>query len=171
MSTNAMIYAKQKDNSVKGIYLHWDGYPEWAGRVLLNDYKDDEKVQKLIALGGLSSLGKNPEASELVERFGFDATCYPAAGPMASYLPKEWRDMTEAERQKLLDDNGKCENTVAYARDRGEDLEFDEYPTVADFKKTSACQEFEYYWDGESWYMRTNKVFRKLSPKTCGCDG
>jgi hypothetical protein len=170
MSTNAMIYAKQKDNSVKGVYLHWDGYPGWAGDMLLNNYTDDEKVQKLISLGALSVLGRNPEPSELVKRFGFDATSFPTAGRMGSYLPEEWCNMTDAEREKLMNDHSKYDGTVAYARDRKEPLEFDEYPTVADFKKTSACQAFEYYWDGKEWYMRTNKVFRKLTQNTCDKD-
>lgn len=168
MSTNAMIYAKQKDNSVKGIYLHWDGYPSWAGQILLDNYTTDEKVQKLIALGGLSTLGKNPEPSELIRRFGFDAPSYPTANcKNADWIPAEWKKMTNAERQALLDDYNKHDGTVAYHRDRQEPIEWDSYPTVAAFKKTSANQVFEYYWDGQAWYMRQTKVFRKLTPATC----
>lgn len=167
MSTNAMIYAKQADNSVKGIYLHWDGYPGWAGKILLNKYTTDEKVQKLIALGAISSLGENPEPSELIKRFGFDAPMYPTTGPMADWIPAEWKKLSKDERQKLQDEHNKGENTVAYTRDRKEPFEQETYLTVAEFKKTTANQAFEYYWDGQTWYMRQNKTFRKLSQKTC----
>lgn len=167
MSTHAMIYAKQKDDSVKGVYLHCDGYPDYAGNILLNHYTNDAKVQKLMSLGYLSSLGQNPEASELVARFGFYAPGYPVEGQMASFLPEEWRRLTESERKRLMDDNNKCEHTVAYARDRGDAIEFEMFPTVAELKKTSAEQAYEYYWDGHAWYMRKNKVFRKLTQAEC----
>ncbi len=167
MSTNAMIYAKQEDDSVKGVYLHWDGYPGYAGDILLNHYTNDAKVQKLISLGNLSSLGQNPEASELVARFGFNATCYPVEGQMASYLSEEWRKLTESERKRLMDDNNRHEHTVAYARDRGDAIEFEIFPTVSALKKTSAERRYEYYWNGRTWYMRKNKVFRKLTQANC----
>ena len=169
MSTNAMIYKKMQDNSVKGIYLHWDGYPSWAGDKLINHYTTEDKVQRLIELGAISVLGNNPEPCELVRRFGFNGTTYPHddAKAKSDYLPKEWRDMSESERKRLSDDYYRYEGTVAYARDRGEEPEWDTYPSVAELKKTTANQAYEYYWDGEAWYMRQNKVFRKLYQNTC----
>lgn len=44
-----------------GIYCHADGYPEWVGRVLLENYTTPEKVLSLIQLGDLESLGRTTE--------------------------------------------------------------------------------------------------------------
>lgn len=55
MSTNAIIAVKNND-SYKYIYLHWDGYPERTGNVLLRCYNTNEIVQELISLGDLSRL-------------------------------------------------------------------------------------------------------------------
>ena len=165
MSTNAMIYKKMQDGSVKGVYLHWDGYPSWAGDKLLNHYTTEEKVQRLIDLGAISVLGNNPEPCELTKRFGFNGTSYPDTGKMADFLPKEWRELSEDERKRLKDDYYRYDNTVAYARDRGDKPEWDTYPSFAELKKNTANQAYEYYWDGEAWYMRRNRVFRKLTQK------
>lgn len=43
---------KQEDGSYKSIYCHWDGYPEYNGLILFENYKDKNKVEKLINLGG-----------------------------------------------------------------------------------------------------------------------
>ena len=58
MATRATI-AKLDNNGVKAIYLHSDGYLEYAGRILDEHYRDESKVDELIALGDLSSLNEN----------------------------------------------------------------------------------------------------------------
>ena len=58
MATRATI-AKLDNNKVKAIYLHSDGYLEHAGRVLDEHYKDESKVDELLAHGDISSLNKN----------------------------------------------------------------------------------------------------------------
>ena len=59
MSTNAAIGMTMPDGTIKAVYLHWDGYisDDGAGETLAEHYKDRAKVEKLIALGFLSSLG------------------------------------------------------------------------------------------------------------------
>ena len=59
MSTNAAIGMTMPDGTIKAVYLHWDGYiaNSGAGETLAEHYKDRAKVEKLIALGFLSSLG------------------------------------------------------------------------------------------------------------------
>ena len=59
MSTNAAIGLTMPDGTIKAVYLHWDGYITdiGAGETLSAHYKDREKVEKLISLGFLSSLG------------------------------------------------------------------------------------------------------------------
>lgn len=57
MGTRSRIGKVMPDGTVKSIYCHWDGYLSHNGRILLNYYSDPEKVDKLLALGWLSSLG------------------------------------------------------------------------------------------------------------------
>jgi hypothetical protein len=57
MATRSTIARKNKDGSYTGIYCHWDGYPSNNGKVLFDHYKTDEKIDSLIALGNISSLG------------------------------------------------------------------------------------------------------------------
>ena len=42
----------------KTIYNHWDGYPEYLGKMLKDHYKDKDKVEKLIDLGDLDYVGE-----------------------------------------------------------------------------------------------------------------
>ena len=58
MSTHCLICRKNADTSYDYIYCHWDGYYEHAGNILSKYYNTKEKVDDLIALGDLSSIGK-----------------------------------------------------------------------------------------------------------------
>lgn len=57
MSTRAHILEKT-NTETRGIYCHHDGYLDHVGRILNTFYRDPQMVSKLIALGGISSLGK-----------------------------------------------------------------------------------------------------------------
>jgi len=59
MSTRACIGIIKTNNTVITTYLHNDGYPEHAGKVLSTSYKDNNKVNQLLKLGkyGISTLG------------------------------------------------------------------------------------------------------------------
>jgi hypothetical protein len=59
MGTHAAIVQKVEDG-YKGIYLHWDGYPDYAGKMLDEHYTTNEKVTDLINLGSLSQLEREP---------------------------------------------------------------------------------------------------------------
>lgn len=60
MATSATIILKTKEGNYKSIYLHNDGYPDWAGKVLKNHYTTYEKVDELLNLGNLSAIGYQP---------------------------------------------------------------------------------------------------------------
>lgn len=55
MSTRARIGIELKNGSVLSVYHHWDGYPEWLGRILRTHYNTREKVSELIDGGDMSS--------------------------------------------------------------------------------------------------------------------
>jgi len=56
MGTRSRIGIQLKDNSILSIYQHWDGFPEWTGRILNTHYSTKEKVSELIDGGDCSSI-------------------------------------------------------------------------------------------------------------------
>ena len=54
MATRSRIGIQLKDDSVLSVYHHWDGYPEWLGRILTTHYNTKEKVAELIDGGDMS---------------------------------------------------------------------------------------------------------------------
>ena len=59
MATRSRIGIELKDGSVLSAYHHWDGYPEWLGRILKTHYNSKEKVAELIDGGDMSSAWTN----------------------------------------------------------------------------------------------------------------
>ena len=64
MATRSMIYKEQQDGTLKGIYCHWDGYLEHNGAILLEHYSEPDKLEKLLALGDISSLNEELEGTK-----------------------------------------------------------------------------------------------------------
>lgn len=58
MATRSHIGKKQSDGTIKYIYCHWDGYPEYNGEILKNHYTDEAKIDALLELGDISSLNE-----------------------------------------------------------------------------------------------------------------
>lgn len=56
MATRSTIIQKLDNGKYRSIYCHWDGYLSNNGKILFTNYKDKEKVSKLMELGSLSSL-------------------------------------------------------------------------------------------------------------------
>ena len=54
MATRSRIGIELKDGSILSAYHHWDGYPEWLGRILNTHYNTKEKVSELIDGGDMS---------------------------------------------------------------------------------------------------------------------
>lgn len=59
MATRSHIGIKQANGSIKYIYCHWDGYPEHNGVILKEHYTTEAKVNELMDLGDISSLGED----------------------------------------------------------------------------------------------------------------
>ena len=55
MATRSRIGIQLKDDSVLSVYHHWDGYPEWLGKTLVEQYNSKEKASELIDGGDMSS--------------------------------------------------------------------------------------------------------------------
>ena len=58
MSTRALISIEDADGKVRSSYLHFDGYPSGAVRILIDHYNTRESTEALLALGFLSALGE-----------------------------------------------------------------------------------------------------------------
>ena len=54
MATRSRIGIQLKDKSVLSAYHHWDGYPEWLGKTLVEHFNSKEKASELIDGGDMS---------------------------------------------------------------------------------------------------------------------
>ena len=59
MATRSTIAKLGKDGIIKAVYCHNDGYLEHNGKVLNEYYRDESKVDELLAHGYISSLNEN----------------------------------------------------------------------------------------------------------------
>ena len=73
MGTRSRIGIQLKDNSVLSVYCHYDGYPEFNGRVLRDNYDTVEKVRELIDGGDMSCTWTNA---------GWNNETLPESGPL-----------------------------------------------------------------------------------------
>jgi len=136
MGTRSAIGIKHGD-VVKAIYCHYDGYPEYMGRVLTLYYQDSIKVNKLISMGDMSSIG-----AAIGNKHAFN--------DRSNYL-----------------DNGIAEQCTFYSRDRGEDdVEFRTFQSEQDFLDNfNAGEEFHYLFkDGAWYYSELGNEFEELTP-------
>lgn len=98
MGTRSYIAKRNEDGTYKGIYCHWDGYLDNNGKILAEHYQDPAKVDAMIALGDLSSLG-----TDIGEKHDFDATPRPKG--MCTYYGRDrGEDGTEAKTHKTFDE-------------------------------------------------------------------
>jgi hypothetical protein len=136
MATRSTIALEFADGTVGQVYAHWDGYLSHNGKILLENYSDPFKLQKLIDLGQVSSLG-----AEIGEPHSFD-------NPF-QYGTKEWENWSQ-EKKKVC---------TFYGRDRGETGVGPVYFTDFDhYVKTHQYEEYEYILrtDG-NWYVCFNE--------------
>jgi len=73
MGTRSRIGIQLKDDSILSVYCHWDGYPEFNGRVLRDNYDSVEKIRDLIDGGNISALHTNA---------GWNNETLPEVGPL-----------------------------------------------------------------------------------------
>ena len=141
MGTRSTIALEFADGSVGQVYCHWDGYLKHNGKILLNHYTDPFKLQKLIDLGYLSSLG-----AEIGEKHEFD-------NPNKYGTPEyeEWQETKQ----------GMC---TFYGRDRGEtDVSARYYKDFADYEQNHDYQEYEYILRTDGvWYVNQGDGYEPL---------
>ena len=143
MSTNAVIAVRTNENTVKAIYLHWDGYIEHAGKLLIKNYNSLEMTEKIVNLGDLSSLKKrlSPNKDEIHS------------------FEKPIHDVT-----------------VAYHRDRGDDLNIIELSWSENsqymlniLKETVPSAEYAYIFNDNKWFVADCEHDTELKPLSLYC--
>ena len=71
MATRSTIGMLLEDGeTIRSVYCHWDGYPEGVGAVLKAFYTDEEKIDRLLSMGDISSLDQ--QIGSPTERNPFD---------------------------------------------------------------------------------------------------
>tara|TARA_R110000823_G_scaffold287824_1_gene406079 strand:+ start:210 stop:599 length:390 start_codon:yes stop_codon:yes gene_type:complete len=68
MATRSNIAIENQDKTVSVIYCHNDGYIDGVGKLLQENYNTREKMEELIALGDISSLGETIEETVAYHR-------------------------------------------------------------------------------------------------------
>lgn len=72
MSTRSRIGIELKDGSILSAYHHWDGYPQWLGRILNTHYNSKQKVADLIDGGDMSAAWGDENRAEYYSERGED---------------------------------------------------------------------------------------------------
>ena len=69
MATRSRIGLELKNGSIISVYHHWDGGPNWLGRILNTHYNTRAKVAELIDGGDMSSCWTNERwSNDLLDR-------------------------------------------------------------------------------------------------------
>jgi len=152
MGTRSMIAIQNPySKDVRAVYCHWDGYLAHNGAILQKHYSASPKVNNLIALGDMSSLGK----------------VIGEAHPFSPHESEESKLAYEAAK-----DAGYC---TFYTRDRGEDAPFKVFKdlkTASSYFEGSWCEYlyvFKYnkaddYQSGAWHYKKIGGRWKKLAP-------
>jgi len=119
MATRSRIAIETESGTVKSIYCHWDGYVNGVGKTLFNHY-DREKLEKLIELGDISSLGESTKdtvaycrdrgedfhSTDYLNIEGLFENCFRSGEEYTYYLNKDgvWMLYTLQNTVKILKD-------------------------------------------------------------------
>jgi hypothetical protein len=153
MSTRANVGVLQNDGTVKVIYSHWDGYPDYLLKTLKKYHNSLEKATALISLGDASYIGRYIEPSEGVKLFGFDfMPDLPEYAEQLAKLPAEQVRRIKNEYQSF-------DYSRFYGRDRGEtDVDAVTYSSVDEWlDNLGGMIEYAYLFKNGKWLNVTPK--------------
>ena len=106
MGTRSRIGIAFEDNSVLSVYCHYDGYPEFNGRVLREHYNTAEKVRELIDGGDMSCTWTNA---------GWNNETLPEMGPLHYTMRGESLEENAPRYDESIFDFLNKENNEEYA--------------------------------------------------------
>ena len=108
MATRSRIGIQLPDGSILSVYCHWDGYPEFNGVKLVENFNSYEKASELIDGGDISCLWTNA---------GWNNETLPVTGPL--YYSSRG-DVTEPRLDETLDEYLSNGEEYAYLFANGE---------------------------------------------------
>lgn len=114
MGTHAFIGKKLPDGKVKYIEVHYDGYFSWTGRILRTFYRTEKRVDALLELGHLSSIGSTPYGKNLMPPKDLDHIHCRAYIRDFGHTDKEFLPQTAPNKEQFFDDAG-----IAYLYENG----------------------------------------------------
>jgi hypothetical protein len=155
--TISIVTERTKNGVGRTIYTHWDSYPSNNGRILLEHYKDAEKINSLIYLGDISKLdenvspGKEGIRRKMNEKYEYDL------------IPTKEPHSFDEPHQGVV---------IAYGRDRGEkDIEATIFVGKTPNKNRSEEYDYLFVESENKWYVRDNHKSRpkfvELTEKVC----
>lgn len=120
MGTRSTIAIRNDNGTVTSIYCHWDGYLSHNGNILYQFYRDVAKVRELMALGNISSLGR-----EIGTQHAFDTR---PEGETTAYGRDRGEDNQEAKLygswNELIDNDGEEYNYIFEPKDNAWYVEY-----------------------------------------------
>jgi len=141
MSTRSLIGRLNADGTVTYVYCHYDGYLDGVGAKLHDFYQDASKVDELIGLGSLSSIGEH-----IGEKHDFNwmENIWNEHG----YDPRTYSTEVKAKYDRLNS------MTLAYHRDRGEKFADEIVKDEAAFWVADQWTEYWYLFKDGSWWVK-----------------
>ena len=61
MSTRARIGLRLAEDAILSVYHHWDGYPQWLGIHLRQNYRTKDKIAELLDGGDISCIDSDTD--------------------------------------------------------------------------------------------------------------
>jgi hypothetical protein len=101
MATRSTISIKNSDGTISSIYSHWDGYLEGVGKILKENYNDENLARKILAQGDVSSLASNLYESQFYNKDRGENT---SAKVFTSIKDKNYKS-SQQEYNYLFEDN------------------------------------------------------------------
>lgn len=136
MATRSTIGILNSNGSVTAVYCHWDGYPEYNGKLLIENYTTEEKVRELIGFGSISSLGVSIGEQHPFSKFELKEEAPDFDELMAMYAKSQSEGWT-----------------TFYGRDRGEtDVQANTFDNVAEFVEEFG-EEYNYLFINGTWFV------------------
>ncbi len=80
MATRSRLGLQLSDGSILSVYHHWDGYPQWLGKTLVEHYNTQELVSELVDGGDMSSCYSDEIFGKKLPKGTFAPEYYSARG-------------------------------------------------------------------------------------------
>ena len=148
MATRSRIGIENEDGTVSSVYCHWDGYPSCNGKILVTHYTDREKVKELIALGSISSLKENVAPPELPPDI------------IGIRMLKEFKVLPKTTHTFDTPQDGV---TIAYHRDRGEELQEARVDESIEAYSESDYEEFGYVFTKDNEWLVVDGTIQSVA--------